>query len=94
MKDFVIFVDSACDIPPETLKEWGVRFCSLSLVFSDDPKEYSDYDIPAKEFYGKMRNGVQAKTYCICAFLQVFPQHIILQAKLQPRLCKSTKAAL
>ena len=39
MKDFVIFVDSACDIPPETLKEWGVRFCSLSLVFSDDPKE-------------------------------------------------------
>ena len=62
MKDFVIFVDSACDIPPETLKEWGVRFCSLSLVFSDDPKEYSDYDIPAKEFYGKMRNGVQAKT--------------------------------
>ena len=29
MNDFVIYTDSACDIPPELLKEWGVP---LSLI--------------------------------------------------------------
>ncbi len=62
MKDYVIFVDSACDISCEILNEWGVKYCSLSLVFSDDPKEYSDHEIPASEFYNKMRNGALPKT--------------------------------
>ena len=62
MRDYVIFVDSACDISCDLLKEWGVRFCSLSLAFSDDPKEYQDHEIPASEFYSKMRNGALPKT--------------------------------
>ena len=62
MRDYVIFVDSACDISCDLLNEWGVRFCSLSLVFSGDTKEYSDHEIPAAEFYNKMRAGAQPKT--------------------------------
>lgn len=62
MRDYVIFADSACDISCDLLKEWSVRYCSLSLVFSDDPKEYSDHEIPASDFYNRMRNGAQAKT--------------------------------
>lgn len=62
MRDYVIFVDSACDISCDLLNEWGVKYCSLSLVFNDDSKEYSDHEIPASEFYNKMRNGAQPKT--------------------------------
>ncbi len=62
MRNYVIFVDSACDISCDILNEWGVKYCSLSLVFSDDPKEYSDYEIPAADFYNRMRNGAQPKT--------------------------------
>ena len=62
MRDYVIFVDSACDISCDLLNDWGVKFCSLSLVFSDDPKEYQDYDIPSDQFYNKMREGAIPKT--------------------------------
>lgn len=62
MRDYVIFVDSACDISCDLLNEWGVKYCELSLVFGDDPKEYSDHEIPASEFYNRMRNGAQPKT--------------------------------
>ena len=62
MRDYIIFVDSACDISCDLLNDWGVRYCSLSLVFSGDTKEYSDYEIPAHEFYDKMRNGALPKT--------------------------------
>lgn len=62
MRDYVIFVDSACDISCDLLNEWGVKYCSLSLVFSDDPKEYLDHEIPASDFYNRMRNGAQPKT--------------------------------
>lgn len=62
MRNYVIFADSACDISCDILNEWGVKYCSLSLVFSDDPKEYSDYEIPAADFYNRMRNGAQPKT--------------------------------
>ena len=62
MRDYIIFVDSACDISCDLLNDWGVRYCSLSLVFSGDTKEYSDHEIPAHEFYDKMRNGALPKT--------------------------------
>ena len=62
MRDYVIFVDSACDISCDILNEWGVKYCTLSLAFNDDPNEYQDHDIPAAEFYNKMRNGAQPKT--------------------------------
>lgn len=62
MRDYVIFVDSACDISRDLLNDWGVNFCTLSLVFSDDPNEYQDHDIPSAEFYSKMRGGALPKT--------------------------------
>ncbi len=62
MRDYVIFADSACDISCDLLNEWGVKFCELSLAFTDDPKEYSDHEIPAAEFYDRMRKGEQPKT--------------------------------
>lgn len=62
MRDYVIFVDSACDISSELLDKWGVKYCTLSLAFSGDDKEYQDHDIPADIFYNKMRNGAQPKT--------------------------------
>ncbi len=62
MRDYVIFVDSACDISCDLLNEWGVKFCSLSLAFSDDPNEYQDHEIPKSEFYNKMRSGAIPKT--------------------------------
>ena len=62
MTRYIIFVDSACDISCDLLNDWGVRYCSLSLVFSGDTKEYSDHEIPAHEFYDKMRNGALPKT--------------------------------
>ncbi len=62
MNDYIIFTDSACDIAPNTLKEWGVEFCSLSLVFAGSDKEYSDHELESKVFYDRMRNGEQPKT--------------------------------
>lgn len=62
MRDYVIFADSACDIACDLLNEWGVKYCTLSLVFSDDPKEYQDHEIPKSEFYNKMRGGAIPKT--------------------------------
>ena len=62
MSNYVIFVDSACDISCDLLNDWGVRCCSLSLVFSDDPNEYQDHEIPKSEFYNKMRAGSIPKT--------------------------------
>lgn len=62
MRDYVIFVDSACDISCDLLNKWGVKYCSLSLAFSDDQREYSDYEIPAADFYNRMRSGAQPKT--------------------------------
>ena len=62
MRDYILFADSACDISCDLLNEWGVKYCSLSLVFSGDTKEYSDHEIPAHEFYDRMRNGALPKT--------------------------------
>ncbi len=62
MDNYVIYADSACDITQDILNQWGVKTCSLSLMFSDSTKEYSDYEIPAHEFYDRMRAGATAKT--------------------------------
>ncbi len=62
MRDYIIFVDSACDISCDILNDWGVKYCTLSLAFSDDPNEYQDHEIPKSEFYNKMRAGAIPKT--------------------------------
>lgn len=58
---YVIVTDSVCDMTRETLKEWGVRV--IPVIFSSsDGTEYFDYDLPAEEFYQKMRDGVVFQT--------------------------------
>lgn len=67
MRDYVIFTDSACDIAPELLSEWGVKNLPLNFRFVDSDKLYFDGEIPVKEFYDKMRGGAIAKTSAINA---------------------------
>ena len=74
MNDFVIYTDSACDIPPELLKEWGVPYSWLTYVFDGDARQYSNYELPFPEFYDRMRKGSVARTSAVNAdaFVQGF----------------------
>jgi len=74
MNDFVIYTDSACDIPPELLKEWGVPYSWLTYVFEGDARQYSNYELPFPEFYDRMRKGSVARTSAVNAdaFVQGF----------------------
>lgn len=76
MKEYVIFTDSACDITPELLSEWGVPSRALTFRFSDSEREYSNADMLANEFYAKMREGGVAKTAAVNtqAFLEAFEE--------------------
>ena len=65
MNPYVILTDSACDIIPETLKEWGVKYISLTFRFSDEDKEYANDEMPSEVFYDHMRQGRTAKTSAI-----------------------------
>lgn len=62
MSDFVICTDSACDIDPATLTEWGVKYCQLHFYFEGEEKEYLNYDMSAREFYANMRAGRYVRT--------------------------------
>ena len=65
MNDYVIFTDSACDLAPELLEEWGVPSVSLTFRFEDEDKEYSNAEMPVKAFYDRMRAGGVAKTAAV-----------------------------
>ena len=65
MNDYIIFADSACDIAPETLKEWGVPSLPLTFRFDGEDKEYTNNEMNVKAFYDKMREGGVAKTAAI-----------------------------
>ncbi|MBQ8005294.1 MAG: DegV family protein [Clostridia bacterium] len=65
MNEYVIYTDSACDIAPDMLKEWGVPCVSLTFHFEGEVAEYANGDMPEKEFYNKMREGRIAKTSAI-----------------------------
>lgn len=62
MSEYVIVTDSACDIDRETLAEWGVEYCELSFMFNSEDKMYKNYDLAAKDFFNRMREGAVAKT--------------------------------
>lgn len=62
---FQIFTDSACDISPALLGDWGVACESLTFRFNDSEQEYANGDMPTKEFYKRMREGGIAKTAAI-----------------------------
>ena len=74
MNKYVIMTDSACDMKPALLAEWGVQFQNLTYRFDGSDQEYIDSDIPATEFYAKMRSGSVAKTAAVNSesFLTMF----------------------
>ncbi len=70
MNPYVIYTDSACDIKPKLLKDWGVKYTELIFAFRSDNKEHSDFSVPSREFYKRMREGDVAQTSAVNA--QVF----------------------
>lgn len=62
---FKIITDTACDISPELLSEWGTSSISLSFRFTDEDKDYTEADMPITEFYDHMRRGRVAKTAAV-----------------------------
>lgn len=65
MNNYVIYTDSACDLSPELLAEWGVPYQSLTFRFEGDETEYANGDMSAEEFYAKMRAGGIGKTAAV-----------------------------
>lgn len=65
MSDYIILTDSSCDLPRDIYTEWGVTTLSLTFRFDGEDREYSNDEIPEKDFYDKMRNGAVAKTAAI-----------------------------
>ena len=76
MNEYVIMTDSACDMGTALLAEWGVPFKSLTFRFDGSDQEYTDQDMPAAEFYAKMRAGSVAKTAAVNSesFLSMFEE--------------------
>ena len=83
MRDYVIFTDSACDIKPELLAEWGVPYRCLTFRFDGEEKEYSNDDMSVAEFYSKMREGGVAKTAAVTpdAFAKLFEEEALKEGK-------------
>lgn len=65
MSSYAIFADSACDMSGEILAKWGIRVASLRFRFEGEDREYSNNELPAAEFYDKMRKGGVAKTSAV-----------------------------
>ena len=61
MSNYVIFTDSACDIPSDMLAEWGVQKCDLTYSFAGEDKEYREKDMAAADFYQKMLKIIRHK---------------------------------
>lgn len=78
MNEYIIFTDSACDLSPALLKEWGVDSCSLSFIFDGEETTYSNNDLSAEAFYEQMRSGKTAKTSAVNpeAFYEAFEAHL------------------
>ena len=62
MNEYVIVTDTACDISPKLLDEWGVQYCALTFKFTDSDTEYTNITLPAEPFYKEMKSGRMAKT--------------------------------
>lgn len=77
MNDYVLYTDSACDLPDDLLARLGVRYRPLTFAFEGE-SEHADRDVPAKEFYAKMRAGGIAKTAAINTegFREAFEEEI------------------
>ena len=65
MNNYVLFTDSACDIKPKTLTDWGVEYIELNFRFEGEDKDYANSDMKISEFYNRMRDGGVAKTSAV-----------------------------
>ncbi len=63
--NYVIFTDSACDIEKEVLEEWGVKCCSLNLIFDGETESILDLDMDPMLLYNRMREGAVARTSAV-----------------------------
>ena len=77
MNDYIIFTDSACDLPDTMLTDLGVKYRSLTFAFEGEA-EHGDREMSAKDFYARMRSGGIAKTSAINteSFRAVFEDEI------------------
>ncbi len=78
MNNYVICVDSSCDLSVNAAAERNYHMSSLTFRFNDSETEYSNEGMPISEFYAKMRAGGIAKTAAINAqsFVNEFEQHL------------------
>ena len=78
MSGYVIHTDSACDIAPSLLCEWGVGCTNLTFRFNGEDKEYENGEMPIKDFYNRMREGGVAKTSApnVGVFKEAFEKYL------------------
>lgn len=65
MAEYRIFADAACDIPAETLREWGVNLIDMTFRFTDEETERYNGAVSAHDFYEQMRKGRCSRTAAI-----------------------------
>lgn len=78
MNDYVICLDSSCDLSVAVAKERDYHMSSLTFRFNDSETEYSNEGMPISEFYQRMREGGVAMTAAINAatFSSEFEKHL------------------
>ncbi len=76
---YVVLTDSACDILPSVLADWGVGYASLAFRFDHIDKDFLNGDMPIEEFYQTMREGHVAKTNAVNleSFRELFESALI-----------------
>ena len=74
MSDYQIVTDSACDLTPETLREWNVEMLAMPYLFQDTGEQHVDHEYPIADFYAEMRAGRIAKTSALNteAYVELF----------------------
>jgi len=61
----MIYTDSGCDIAKQDLQSWGVGYCDMSYMFNGSDRQYGNFDLPADEFYRRIKAGGTAKTAAV-----------------------------
>ncbi len=80
MNDYILYTDSACDIPPAKLKELGVAYSSLTTYFEEEDRSYTIEEMDATGFYQRLRGGQYPKTAAVnidtftCGFEKILKQ--------------------
>ncbi len=74
MAEYRIFADAACDIPKETLRQWGVEMVEMTFRFTDEEQEHYNSETDVVDFYNQMRAGRCSRTAAIntAAFIDAF----------------------